>query len=550
MSTNNAKSFLSRRELLIRSIAGASGILSASVLGEAAAAVATTGRRGGTISMMSLQGPDSLIPQFYSTGYARFMFGMMFTALLRWTPELQLAGWLADKWEASADATTYTFHIRQDAVWNDGRPITAEDVAFTIRAIADPGYNGIDWDFVSQISGAAERRKDASKELTGVRIVDEKTVQLKTVKPYGALLSGLGAEMMILPKHVLGSIPSAEMKKSPFAFAPTVSSGAFKYVKYAADQYLEIEANDKYFLGKPNLDRIIIKILSGDVAVAQLERGELDMIPGYGSSAIPPIEVERVKKMPHIVVTTMPGEFLQYIVLNYRNPKFKDVRVRQAIAHSIDQKAILDKVVLGYGVLNPGPSNSNYPYYNDKVKGYPFDPARSKALLKEAGWDSATELVISYPPGSTREAMAPILQAYMTTAGFKVRLEVQQLPQLLSRIQKQPETYDMTLLGYRGYFDPDTFLYRRFHTKAIPNPNLQYYSNPKVDELLEKGQTLVNEKDRRPIYDEVQRIVMEDLPVIPQFVDSPVAGRNKRLVGPRQTVVRMTDNIHEWRLTE
>ena len=123
----------------------------------AAATTKPAARRGGTVTVASDLAPDSLIPQFYAQGRSRFMFGMMFASLLRWTPDLQLTGWLADKWEASGDATKFTFHIRDNAVWSDGKPITAEDVVFTVQAMTDPGYNGMEAVLVDQVAEPSGR---------------------------------------------------------------------------------------------------------------------------------------------------------------------------------------------------------------------------------------------------------------------------------------------------------------------------------------------------------------------------------------------------------
>lgn len=493
--------------------------------------------------------PDSFIPQFYLTAYSRFSYQLMFTSLLTFTPDLKLKGWLADKWEASRDAKTFTFHIRENAFWTDGKPITAEDVEFTILAMTDPGYGGLEGVLVSPILGAAERRAGKSKELPGVKVIDPKTVQITTAQPFASLFGALGVEMLIIPKHAVQQVPPKDMRQHPFALAPTATSGPFKFVRYQTNQFVEYEANDKYFLGRPNLDKVIIKIVGADVALAQLERTEIDMIPGQ-LSQIRPFEVERLKKLAHVNIMPMPGNFLAVLALNHVNPKLTDVRVRKALAHAIDAKAIVDKVFLGYAKVNRAPKAINFPYYmGAELGGYAHDPAKSRALLKEAGWDARTELVLRHSTAFPFTDVSPVIQSQFGAVGVNLKIEQGDLSQILALVRTQPEKFDIGMWGYRDYIDPDTFLTRIYHSSARPAPNYSRYSNPKVDALLDQGRSIVDEKERRGIYLEAQRIILDDVAVVPLMDIDEIGAVNKRLQGVVPTVIRLTDNIHEWYVT-
>ena len=534
---------LPKRVLLI-------GIMVMTLIGVAALCtnpVAAGGRNMVTIGMWSSPG-NSLIPMFYHLGYARAVYRLLFSPLLEWNDNLDIVPKMAESYTVSPDGLTYTFKIRENAFWQDGEPVTSRDVEFSINCLSDPGYSFMDFNLISGIAGAKDRKEGKNPNLSGFKIIDDKTFEVKTEKVFAPLLDGL-TELYILPYHILKGIPVADIIKNPFASNPTVGCGPYRFVKHATDQYIEMVRNDAYFLGTPKIEKVFLQIMSPDSAIAQLERGELDVVLGEGLGDIPNIEIARIKKIPHLELQRAYSPGCQGLNLMTTHEKFKDLRVRRALAHALNTKGIIQKILLDGGSPIPTGRAVGFPFFNKTLSPYAYNPEKARALLKEAGWDPNTPLRLVAPTGNKeRLQWATVAQQNFKDVGIKAELQQFDIATMIKMIRTTPEELDGYFVGLQNYMDPHLYFHRRFHSESIPGGNLMYYSNPEVDSLIEQGAATLDKSKRTVIYDKIQAILHNELPLVPIVSPTSTIAVNKHLKGVRHSILSLTRNIHEWEI--
>ena len=495
--------------------------------------------QGGTLTYAIWGSIDSIMPQHYHTGHSRDMFEFLFDSLLIWTPEGELGPRLADKWTVNEDGTVFTFHIRDDANWTDGVPVSAEDMAWSIEIMAHPDYAGIDYSFVAPIKGAEERRKDGpgAAEL-GVKVIDLKTIEITTEKPFLGLLATLGIELRPMPKHVLKDIPIAELIACDFRFNPVPSNGPFKFKEYMQDDHATFVANEDYYLGRPYLDEIVMRFTNPVEWAAGLEAHELDMVAN-----LPGVDVDRVKQLPYLEIQTWPAAHIQYISFNWDKPEIFSKEVRQALCYAIDKKSIAEGVMLGFADLSAGIMNQFYPGYCPQ-HDYAYDAAKAKKMLGDAGFDFGQELQLMYTAGGVTDQVVAAFQANWLDIGVNVKLLGRDTSQNVATAQKDPENYWMCYWGFKNYMDPDAYMTRRYYTGEPAN--LSRYSKDDIDAMILEARHEGNPEKRAQQYCELQRIITEDCTNCPLFVGLSPAVVHKRVHGVQFRMFGTRDNSYEW----
>jgi peptide/nickel transport system substrate-binding protein len=424
---------------------------------------------------------------------------------------------LAESWEHDEKGTVWTFHLRQNAVWHDGEPFTADDVIFTMEKIADPAI-------ASPLLGYLQI---AGKTIQ-VRKVDEYTVEFVLPQPYGPFLTNL-SYVGIAPKHLLEG--EANMETSDFNQQP-IGTGPFKVSEVVPGDHWTLVANDDFYLGPPGLAGVFIRI-SGDseAMVAALKTGELDIT-----------ETEEIVHLDYFkqqggfsIYTTTPGGTTLVFLNILKTPLFQDVRVRQAMAYAIDRQGIVDTVTYGYAkVAHSAIADKGLSEWasNPDVTRYNYDPAKASELLAEAGWTDTDgdgvldkdgqpfHFTVTMQAGyATYENTVAAIQAYLKEAG--IEMEIQALERSAFReLRGDPTRADKTDAMFSGAgvpFDPDE-MSNVYHSSAYPDGgNLYGYANARVDELLDLGRVTVDREERRPLYMEAQQIVADEIPYIPIY---------------------------------
>lgn len=517
----------------------------------AASPAASTGTTGGQVSMLYPK-PVTFQPLFTSVGADQGVEQLIFGALVKVNDKLESVPDIAEKIDVSPDVKVYTFHLKK-LVWTDGQPLTAKDVVFTIQRAVDKRTGSYWRGRLLQIDGATEYGDQKAATITGLETPDDYTVKMTLKTPDATWLSTIGdfAGMGILPEHVLKDVPPDQLQKQSFALNPTVNAGIFKFVSYQTDQFVELQRNDAYTGGpKPKLDKLFLKVLSTDTALAQLDKGELDLM-----GPVPVQELDRLKKNPLLTVVSVPSPSTTKLVPNLQKPAFQDKRVRQAMTHAIDRANIVKQLLGGEArIVNTtiiGPDwMGTIPSLND----YAYNPDKAKQLLKDANWDASRKFGVTYIGGDRQtDAYLAIVQQQLKDVGVVIDL----LPADTTEYTRKTVTdsdFDLALIAGGVYAqDPNVSAKYFDSTNFTPTGgNYSHYSNPKVDDLFKQGRTVGDLAQRRQIYTQAAQILNDDTPWVLLWSPNSIFAYNKRLQGfkPPSYATHQVWNAEEWSVTK
>ncbi len=435
-----------------------------------------------------------------------------------WSPE----PYLAESWVFQDDGRSLLLKIRSGATFHDGKPITSEDVAFSIMTIK------ANHPFQSMFA-PVERVDTPSPQIAIIRLS----------APHPAILLALSPPFCpIIPKHVFGD--GQEIKTHPKNTMP-VGSGPFKVVEFKPRESIVLERYEGFFMpDRPKLDRVIFRIIPDTSAQAlALERGEVDLLPGSVTLS----QFAQLSKSKDVVISRKGGEAigpLGWLAFNLKRKPFDDVRVRQGIAYAIDKDFIVNRLQQGNTKIATGPIAPGSPFYIDKVPAYKLDLKKSAALLDAAGLkpDASGKrlgLTLDFLPNTpdNSQTVAEYLRSQLKKVGIEVTVRTSpDFPTWARRVSTGD--FDATMDGAFNYGDPVIGVHRTYLSSNIrPGviwSNTQSYSNPVVDKLLADATLERDFEKRKKLYADFQRQVMTDLPVYPIHVWAQGYAARKDLV--------------------
>jgi peptide/nickel transport system substrate-binding protein len=408
---------------------------------------------------------------------------------------------LAKSWEISDDGLTYTFHLRSGVKFHDGSPFNAEAVKFTFDRMLDknnPYYDTGPFPLAFFFSS-----------IDTVTAPDDMTVVFKLKEPYAPFLSNLA-----YPAGLIVSPAAVKKYGKDFGRHPS-GTGAFKFDSWESNSKVVITRNDDYWDGAPPLDAVVYRpITDANTRVAEMLSGGLDVMV-----EVPPDSLAQFQNNKDFKVYEQAGPHVWFLILNVKDGPFSNKLVRQAANYAINKKAIVDNILQGTAQVAAGPTPPAFAWaYDDKLQPYPYDPEKAKALLKQAGYNGQQVTFYVTQGGSGMldpQAMGTAIQADLEAVGMKVKIESYEWNTFLGKVNPGLEgKADMAEMAWMTN-DPDTLPFLTLRTGAFPDKggfNSGYYSNPKVDALLEKARTSTDQAERAQLYKQMQEIVHDDAP--------------------------------------
>lgn len=439
---------------------------------------------------------------------------LVFRGLTRRDADNKVVPALAESWQIAKDGRSYTFRLRKGLTWHDGKPVTSDDVAFTIETV--------------KAAGADSPLARNFTAVTSVTAPDATTVRLELERPFAPMLDAMA--MAVLPKHVLNGkkITDPDFGRQP------VGAGPFRLTAYKPGQYAELRAFGGYYEGAPGLKKIIIKYVPDDSArLIQLANGEVD------AANLAPQQAAKVRGKRLEVYPTADYRALMF---NLTNPRFADKRVRQAMNHAVNRDAITESVVLGYGTPAKGPLDTT-PYAS--APGFAFDPARVTALMTEAGYardgqglwarnGSTLRFELStFAEDSLRVAILNVAATQLRQQGF----DVVPTPRPRDWVRRHWSDLEVFVVGWGTPYDPDTSVYGPFHSSealAEGGSNFGSYDNPAADKALEDGRGTLDPDRRKAAYDAFQQALQDDPPFVWISYLKAINAVPDDLAGPQQ----------------
>ncbi|MFL0249585.1 ABC transporter substrate-binding protein [Clostridium neuense] len=472
-----------------------------------------------------------------------YMTEILFRPLLDLSPDLKFIPSLADS-ITTTDNKTFVVKLNKKAKWTDGKPVTADDVMFTINLITNPKVAATIASKFNILAGLDENGKNTSgsDSFEGAKKVDDYTVNLVTKQPVDTTVFNdlVSQYLKTVPKHVLQSTPLDQMFKAAFFQNPTVTDGPFKLVTYKKDQYVQMAANKDYFRGTPKLTQLNFKIMQSTEITVQLQSGEIDMNePNIG--IVPIDDIEKIKAMKNVTFNPdKKSNTLQTLEIN--TTVVKDPKVRKAISYAINREQIVKNLLKGSGETAVGPYTPSSKFFNKNADFGGYDPAKAKQLLKEANWDSSKVLKFNVPTGNTvREQAANIIAQNLQEVGIKVQIQKYDFVTSLSLAKKHQ--FDLYIVGLNiDVVNPDISSY----ISSGQLLDLSAYNNKQVDDLLEKGKVTVGAEDRAKIYDQVQEIYANDMPAPGVYCPIDQGIYNKRVIYGKPSSFGMYSELEKW----
>lgn len=434
--------------------------------------------------------------------------GLVFSSLTTTGPDGDSIPDLAESWESSEDGLTWTFNLREDVTWHDGEPFTADDVVFTYSVPMDEDYTG--------------PRTYNFEHIDTIEKIDDHTVEITLQYPVAPFLLRT-TTYNIMPSHILGDVPVADLGEHEFNTKDPIGTGPFKFDEWKQGQYIKLVANDDYFAGRPDIDVLIRReVPDANAMMAQFQAGDIDFL-GVSAEDLP--EAESLVEQGNAKLVSGLSSGYTHIEYNLRQPIFEDKRVRQALTHGLNRQEMVDVVLEGKGQVAHSPGIPFSWAYNEDVPKFDYDPERAKELLAEAGWSELGDddvLVnadgerlsfdmLGNPNNEVRSQMMQIAQQQWREIGVEVNLQYMEGSALLEKIGAGSWDYDTALLGWVVSLDPSVTGF--FHTDEIENGlNRAGYSNPELDELMVESDEVSAQEDRIELLYEIQSIVAEDQP--------------------------------------
>ena len=449
-----------------------------------------TPKAGGILKVGLQADPTALDPHLQSLTAIWHVVEHIYNRLVRVQPDLTVAPELAESWEISEDGLTYTFKLRSGVTFHNGRPMVASDVVYSFERLVDPA---------TASTSAADL---ASME--SVEAPDDQTVVLTLTEPDASLLANLAGQATII-------IPREVVEENGDLSQVAVGTGPFVFVEYVPNTRVVLEKNPNYWEeGLPYLDGMELIPISEDTSrTTAVVTGTVDFI-----EYAPLRDIEVLEGDENLTVAGSENTNIRFLAFNLTRPPFDNLQVRQAIAMVIDREAVLGPTVFGHGEATQILFPANYWAALDAPIPAP-DIEGAKALLAEAGFpDGFSTTITSWSAYSFLSNAAVVIQEQLKQIGIEAELNLVENATMIDQVYVTKE-FDIAVTGTSAYVDPNAVL---LDFKTGESGNFAGYSNPEVDALITQGIAATDQAARTEIYQQIQEILLEDLPWINLFV--------------------------------
>jgi peptide/nickel transport system substrate-binding protein len=496
--------------LALAAMAALAAGCSASTPSTSSSASASGGASSATINLY--QAPVSFNPLKPALGGEQLTESLVYDNLLTTGPGFKFIPRLAQSWTISADAKTFTFSLRPGLKWSDGKPFTASDVVFSLNAYANPKVGSAYTSRLSDVVGYQAFQSGKASSLAGVKAVSSTTVQVSLTTANAGFLSliGYGSALYILPQHILGSVPPAQLLNDQFFTLPNVGLGPYVMTSFTPNEQVVLKKNPNY-RAKVGISTLYLKMLTGDTAENELGTGELDL------AQIAPGDLNTVKALPGVNVSTAPSTGFLRLLVNFT--KYSNPKIRQGLLTAIDRAGIIQGIYRG----NAQAMNSDFMVPSVLPAGldsYAYNPTEAKQLLEEGGFDFSKPLTVAWVPGTPdRDATMTIVLQNLKAIGIDAVAD--QIDTATQLQQLGNKKWDLMLSGGGVYtVDPSQTSPILECDDAYPaGSNTGYFCDPNLDKLLNEAATTANAAQRTQLYQEAAKQDNEDVPDL--WLDAP-----------------------------
>ena len=445
--------------------------------------------------------PTTLDPALIVDVTGGLIAAKLFNGLVRLGEDLSIQPDIAKEWSVSRDGLTYTFRLKHGVFFSNNQEVNAYDFKYSFQRILDPTSKSPNTWILEKILGADDFMKGKAKDVKGIKLIDDYTLEIRLKRPFSPFLS-------LLTMSAAYVVPSLEVEKlGPDFSSHPIGTGPFVLREWLPNRELRLEKRENYFDSPARVKGIIYRIIPEDLtAVTEFELGNLDII------TIPVSEYSRYRNDPakQNFISSIKGINTYYLGLNCSKPPFNNLRIRKAISYAIDREKILKTIYEGRGRLADGPVPDNLRKWKGKPN-YEYNPEKAREIIKKEGQEGIT---INFYITADQEVIdiAEVIQSYIKAVGINVKIKQLEWSAYKEAVNKG-EPHMFYLSWWADYPDPENFLFPLFHSSNFgAGGNRTRYSNPAVDSMIEKGQNTLNIEKRSLLYEKAEELIVADAP--------------------------------------
>lgn len=497
----------------------------------------------GTIIAGITEASGNFNPLYYSSAYDGHVVDLVFEGLITRNFEGQFEGVVADSWEFSADGKSITFKMKKNKVFSDGKPVTAHDVVFTYKVLADPSYTGRYGSAVKDMVGYKEYFGKQTQEFKGVEAVDDYTVRFNFAQALRVNLANCG--YAIMPKHYYGK-DYAYNNTAPVEkiTSQAVGSGPYLMKEFKEKELILLERNMNYVGEGFAIKNVLMKFVDQTTDIVELTSGGVDLLPGV----IEPAKIAEARNNKFTLNKYQRSGY-GYVKTNNGYGPTADVKVRQALYYAFNIEEFVNSYykdeatgeILASVQYHPF-SQISWAIDNNLLKQmteYKFNLDKAKQLLEEAGWKlnskgirekDGKELELKIAAMPDHDILATLIPMWDRDwgKGLGIKLDIAYLEfntildYVIYNSDANKDKWSLFFLATSITTpDPHT-LYSSFHSDYIGSgkDNTSRYSNPKVDELLDKAKAIMKEEEARPMYQEIAKILNQEAVMMPVYANT------------------------------
>ena len=511
-------------------------------------AAAAEGSTGGekVITMAQTGDWDTFMPMNTTNAGADNVIELMFDRLMVINTDGTFEPRLAESWETNEAQDKITYHLNENAKWQDGEPVTAEDVVYSAQVASSSEFNYLRRIRMQYFAGTDETGCETGTDSIEVKALDDHTVEftLKTPMDPAIIYALVNRDFFIMPKHLLGDISDTDLVNDAFWQKP-VGSGPCIFDSMESGVSIEFKANKDYYLGAPDFDRLVFKKVQSSNLLSGLMSGDIDVLSG--NSQIPLADWEAAKNTQGIVTKSVPTFAYQYMAMNTSRDYLTE-DVRHAISLAINRQVIVDQLLQGEARIAIGPLAEDHPYFDEKLLPIEYDPEKAKSMLEAAGWDSNRELEVMVSTGNeVREKSAILIQQDLQKIGIKTKIQTLDFPTLLTNARNGD--YDLCFIGSAGSVDP---------SESVPNVTAGYMNNfaqladPTLGQIGESGAKEITFETRKKVYDQYQEELFKQMPMAFLYHTNDLFAYNEKLENVREGAIdyNINKNVWEWKVNK
>lgn len=460
-------------------------------LGSLPALAQETPRRGGVLTVALQNDAKSLDPTFQINFSERQPLYLIYNTLVALNPDFSIRPELAEKWETAADGKTLTLHLRSGIKFHDGSVFDAAAAKWNLERRMDP-----------QVKSPS--RQQLTEIVESIEAANATTLILRLK---GAAPSLLG---MLAQREGFMISPAAAEKFGANLGQNPVGSGPFVFKSWAPGQQMVVERNPDYWEpGKPYLDRVVFMLISNAaVGIPRLLTREVDFV-----GALTPVDIRPLESQNGLTLSQSPGSRWLALQMRIDRPPYDNLKLRQAMAHAIDRKRMVDIVMSGRATIADSFTPPGLWWHDETLRSYAYDPGKAKALIAEIGAAGQVDLPLSVAPVPLYQQIGQLAQEQLRAVGLKVNIQPVSVsdwyPQLIAG------AINFLPIRWTQRPDPDGLFTYLFHSKS--GHNTSRYASADVDRLLDEARGLTDQSARAQRYKEAQGHMVRDLPYIPLF---------------------------------